>query len=269
MKNLSLIKFIKPTFISLTLLLVIQTGYSQTVANGTLEAWPPSCPYNTAPDDWTNFSTSLGPDQAGDCAGLVASYEGDSHMNLVWSSAGLREGAKQAMSGLIIGDTYNINFYAINDQGLYASAGSVILDFYHNSTVVFSTPELFSEGPWTLYTASFIALTETDTIGFQIAPGSVETSGSVGIDAVSIIETSGVTEILTTTAYSVYPNPTTGIVNFSGTFDVTLTDLTGKVIIEEQDVDVLDIHKLPRGLYFIRLTDENGQLIGVNKIQKE
>ena len=88
--------------LSIILLIVtIQTNIAQVINNPSFELWPTtSCPYNVAPTGWTNYSTSLGPDQAGTCAGTIVSQQGNSHMNLVWyTGSALAEGARQLITG--------------------------------------------------------------------------------------------------------------------------------------------------------------------------
>jgi len=249
-----------PHFILTTLLFLTVTANSQTVINGDFELWPPACPYNVAPNSWTNFSNSLGPDQAGTCAGIVPSYTGISHMNLVWANYPLMEGAKQAMSGLTIGNVYQVSFYACHDQGLYAFTGSLFLDFYHNSTVIFSTPELFNLAPWTLYTANFTALTATDTIGFQIRAGTTNTSGSVGVDAVSIGLETSVAPDLSEINFSLYPNPSNGIFTLQSDEEITSIEICntlGETIFNQQisksSNHLIDLSSQSKGIYFVKI----------------
>ncbi len=245
-----------------TLLLFTKSSKGQIITNPGFESWPPFCPYNVAPNGWINFSTSLGPDQAGTCAGMVTSFQGNSHMNLVWTNAGLREGTKQAISGLVVGETYNVKFYAIHDQGLYASNGSVILSFYHNSTLLFSTPELFSGGSWTPYNVSFTAISTIDTIGFQVEPGTTGTSGSVGVDADSTTLITNVTNIDQETEFNIYPNPFVDIFtlsflksNYQNKY-YSIQNLLGLTIVHQQELNSSNrivVKDLPKGVYILNL----------------
>lgn len=161
--------------------------HAQTIAEPGFENWPPNCPVNTAPNGWTNFSTSLGPDQAGSCAGTVVSYEGSSHMNLVWYSVtALEEGAAQVITGLAPGSTYEVSFYAIHNQGLYADLDPTKLQAFINGTTVLTTPDLVSGIPWALFSFTFVADSTAAELGFQVIAGSTGTTGCVGVDAVSI-----------------------------------------------------------------------------------
>ena len=247
----------------------------QVIVNGDFELWPAGCPYNVAPNGWTNFSTSLGPDQAGTCAGSVVSHQGNSHMNLVWySSNGLKEGATQMISGLTIGAVCEIEFYAINDQGLYSFGDPAILDFYVDSTVVFTTPELFSGGAWTAYTVSFTPTATSQKIGFRVKYGTSGTSGCVGIDAVSVLNPTGTEDISGERELRVYPNPfsTSATVQTDKTLNnamLTLYDAFGRQVLQMDNITgrsiTLQRENLATGVYSIRLTEGN-KLLATQRI---
>jgi hypothetical protein len=270
----------KQILIFVNLFIFISTSNGQVINSISFESWPPGCPYNVAPNGWTNFSTNLGPDQAGTCAGVVNSFQGSSHMNLVWSNSGLREGAKQAITGLVTGGVYQVSFYAIHDRGLYADTGSVILDFYHNSTIVFSTPELFKGGSWTLYTATFTALATTDTIGFRVAPGLTGTSGSVGVDGDSTMNITSVNNILEDNEFKIYPNPFIGnisvVINKQNIKQTILTvkNILGQTVFNQQDnnlnstyTKVINLDFLSEGIYLFDIIVDGKRM--VKKIVKE
>lgn len=158
----------------------------QLLVNGDIELWIPGCPFNTAPDNWNNYSTSLGPDQAGSCAGTVAAQQGSSYMNLVWTDAGLREGAEQIVTGLVVGVMYKVSFYATNSNGLYAATGPGLVDVQLDQSSIYTTPEMSAGGGWSQYEVEFTATATSHTIGFQVVNGSTNTSGSVGVDEVFV-----------------------------------------------------------------------------------
>lgn len=65
----------------------------------------------------------------------------------------------------------------------------------------------------------------------------------------------------TTTGRWVYPNPTDGLLNlrfnYSGKFDLRLTDLSGRTILEETHMNtgtmVMDLRGIPSGIYFLQI----------------
>ena len=237
---------------------------AQTIVNADFEQWNGNCPYNTIPTGWTNFSTSLGPDKAGNCTGSVAPFSGDAHMNLVWySSTGLIEGATQTISGFTIGTTYDLAFQAINDQGLYSFGAPVFCEVYVNGNVIFTTPELFDGGAWTAYTASFVATNDTMTIGFKVKNGLSGTSGSLGIDAVSFLNLMGNKASDMNKDITIFPCPMNELMHiklpdpFKYFCKITLYNNLGEnVYAQMSNVDqpefVLDVAQLTKGIYFVQ-----------------
>lgn len=67
----------------------------------------------------------------------------------------------------------------------------------------------------------------------------------------------------------VYPNPTNQIVNFSDQANVQLTNVSGQIVASRKSVNRLDLRELPAGIYFVLLTDNNGQVLKRGKIVKE
>lgn len=187
-------------------LLAATTAQAQLWANGGFELWTGACPTNTAPDSWTNYSTGLGPDEAGTCAGTVTAREGDSYMNLVWINSGLQEGASQSVTGLTIGKEYRITFYAVNSNGLYANPGDCAVEVHQNSLSIFSTGNLTPGGTWTPYSVTFTAVAPSETFAFRVVPGTSGTSGSAGVDEASVTEVVGVRDAMMHRV-TAYPNP--------------------------------------------------------------
>ena len=67
---------------------------------------------------------------------------------------------------------------------------------------------------------------------------------------------------------SVYPNPTTDMLNFTEEIaTATLYSIEGKVILDKKNVNKIDISNLANGMYLIYLTDKMGNK-GFQKIQK-
>ncbi len=68
---------------------------------------------------------------------------------------------------------------------------------------------------------------------------------------------------------SVYPNPTKNQINFSIQTNLQLTNLIGQIVADSKNVSTFDLSAQPTGIYFLILTDNNGQVIQRNKIVKE
>lgn len=66
----------------------------------------------------------------------------------------------------------------------------------------------------------------------------------------------------------VFPNPATSVVNIESSISVSakLTDLTGRVVFEANEAKTINVSSLSSGIYLISLSDTNGNLIKVEKI---
>lgn len=109
---------------------------------------------------------------------------------------------------------------------------------------------------------------------YQILANGVLISGiEGGAFGASDIRKFGVVTTLSNTQFesntiSVYPNPTSGIltINTENNVDVSITDITGKVVFTKNNVsknDAINLTGLQKGVYFAKLTAE-----GINEIKK-
>jgi hypothetical protein len=78
-----------------------------------------------------------------------------------------------------------------------------------------------------------------------------------------------ITKIAIESRFVVFPNPTAGVVFFSETENVYLTNLMGQVLVSKTNVNFLDISAQPRGLYFLTFTNKLGQVLQRSKLVKE
>ena len=67
------------------------------------------------------------------------------------------------------------------------------------------------------------------------------------------------------TAILSYPNPTTSTINLSELSNITLNDLSGKLLLEEKNTNQLDISALPAGIYFLHFGEKTKQTFKVIK----
>jgi hypothetical protein len=75
----------------------------------------------------------------------------------------------------------------------------------------------------------------------------------------------GISDINESTAILAYPNPTTGNIYLSEPANITLTDLSGNLLLEEKNTNQLDISALPAGMYFLHFGENNNQIVKVIK----
>jgi hypothetical protein len=62
-----------------------------------------------------------------------------------------------------------------------------------------------------------------------------------------------------------YPNPTTGTIYLSEPGNISLSDLSGKLLLEQKNTNQLDISALPAGMYFLHFVENNNQIVKVIK----
>ena len=75
----------------------------------------------------------------------------------------------------------------------------------------------------------------------------------------------GISNINESNAPMFYPNPTSGMIYLSEQSNITLIDLSGKLLLEEKNTTQLDLSSLPAGMYFLRVGENNNQLFKVIK----
>lgn len=68
---------------------------------------------------------------------------------------------------------------------------------------------------------------------------------------------------------AVYPNPAKDLINFSEVVTIQLASVIGQILNSQKSVSFLDLSKQTAGIYFITITDSNGQVLQRSKIIKE
>lgn len=76
-------------------------------------------------------------------------------------------------------------------------------------------------------------------------------------------------EIAQKNIITLYPNPAKGHVALSNNCNVRVMDITGKVILAQENTNNIDLTTQPAGIYFITLTNDQGELIQHSKLVKE
>ena len=66
----------------------------------------------------------------------------------------------------------------------------------------------------------------------------------------------------------VHPNPTSSVLFLSELCNIKLTDITGKILMENQNRNSIDLTNQPKGIYYILISEENGKHIQRNKVVK-
>ncbi len=75
----------------------------------------------------------------------------------------------------------------------------------------------------------------------------------------------GISDINESNPPMFYPNPTTGTIYLSDPANISLSDLSGKLLLQEKNTNQLDLSALPAGMYFLSFGENNNQLVKVIK----
>jgi hypothetical protein len=66
-------------------------------------------------------------------------------------------------------------------------------------------------------------------------------------------------------AISAYPNPTTGTIYLSELGNIALSDLSGKLLLEQKNTNQCDLSAFPAGMYFLNFGENNQHTFKVTK----
>jgi len=95
-------------------------------------------------------------------------------------------------------------------------------------------------------------------------------AGCFGVSEVPVvINTLGLSS-LSKNGIQVYPNPTERLIEISGNqlMELTIKDLSGKIIVSKDRTTKLDLSNIAAGIYLLEVRNENHELVGVEKITK-
>ncbi|WP_418637798.1 T9SS type A sorting domain-containing protein [Winogradskyella sp.] len=124
---------------------------------------------------------------------------------------------------------------------------------------------------------SFFAQSNPDLICIQVDDENYSTTNwfnqeDFGFDPQTSFSencTIGIKENILSSSIKIYPNPTKDQVYFSKEVNVQLSSITGQVLANLKNIAMMDLSKQATGIYFLTITDFNGQILQRSKIIKE
>lgn len=70
----------------------------------------------------------------------------------------------------------------------------------------------------------------------------------------------GIEDENNTTSITIFPNPVSETLYFSESGDIIITDISGKIIVQALDKQLVDVSSFNSGIYIVQFKNENGQL---------
>jgi uncharacterized protein YjiK len=147
-------------------------------------------------------------------------------------------------------------FITNNDPWLEMAKGFTYYQWYRNGTVI-AGANIYKY--FTATSGSYFAeitdkngcISYSDTVKIEKAPTSIMGNAS-GTDL------------------NIYPNPAKNVVFIESAtpVNVTVSDMIGKVVFEGRNVQKVDLGNMSAGTYLFRISDENNQLISIEKVVK-
>ncbi len=155
---------------------------------------------------------------------------------------------------------------------------SVTVNNLPTPTISFSGTSLVTAGSyaayqWFINSSAIIGATNSSYMPYANGIYRVRTSDAIGCSGYSNavqISRVGISQV-SKAEVKVYPNPATDVVNIESGIPVRaiVTSIEGKVMMDINQAGRIDISNLAGGLYIIKLYDEHGEMIMVQKLIKE
>ncbi len=263
-------------FISLSFL---REAYTQSFVNPSLEFWgaPDTCYVNTAPNDWSDYSSSggAGMDKIDFllCPTTRPSNTTDGNkcgrMNGGTSSG---EGMYQEILGFIVDSLYNLSFDYVGSNYLGNFSGQNQIHLFIDDIDVGQTP-IFNttDSLWNTYNFNFTATQLTHKIGIRLYKVSGLTANAA-VDNFQLVlnnSTSINQYEVNENNVRLYPNPNNGTFtiehNLNGNnYVLEIVDVMGNTvhheIITNGNQQKIETKQLSSGIYFVKILNQQQQV---------
>jgi hypothetical protein len=193
--------------------------------------------------------------------------------NLTWIANPIGCGVVNPMSLTILsplgGETWKSND-GRNDTVKWNSSGVdvVIIQLLKNDTAVEKFAEVLATTNFYVVPDSLLTpFNEGQVYKIKLTASNFKPLVSTSPAVFSIERSTGVGELLSSSALSVYPNPSNGLVSVdiskltTGSANLVIMDITGRVILEKNMQTSTHINLTQQGIYFVKLQTENGSVV--------
>ncbi len=142
----------------------------------------------------------------------------------------------------------------------------------HTGTSLVSTSS-YAKYQWFINSSAITGATNMSYVPYANGIYRVRVSDAIGCSGYSnAIQITGVgVAQLNKDNVAVYPNPVKDILNIESPMPLhaVVTGIEGKVVVDEKRVQKIDLGKLAAGMYILKLYDDEGEMIIVQKLIKE
>jgi hypothetical protein len=137
---------------------------------------------------------------------------------------------------------------------------------------VLSTDNIYTSYSWLWYNQSIVNANNYTYTALQNGDYTVLVSdmyGCMGVSDAYTITSLNIGSVLVD-AVKVYPNPTQDVVHIEAPVkvNIVLVSTEGKTVLQQNNASVIDVTAIASGIYMLRITDSQGQLIKVERLVK-
>ncbi len=137
---------------------------------------------------------------------------------------------------------------------------------------ILSTDDTFSSYQWYLNDSIIVGANADTLIAFQPGYYTVQVTNETGCSGFATIWyiPEGVGNLNLAAHVNMYPNPATTSVSIDAPIpvDIEISDMAGMQLLHLKKAKQADISRLAAGVYLVKITDTNGQLLKVEKLLK-
>ena len=145
---------------------------------------------------------------------------------------------------------------------------------YNSSTETFSTGTYYLTYQWYL---SGVLVPGANSYNFSVFDNDIvtvvvtDTFGCRGTSVPYNMHTIGIQTPVASNSIAIRPNPASGWVHIESpvTVKAVITSIVGKIVLEQQNVEDIDVSQLTSGMYLISLFDNAGNKLKTEKLVKE
>jgi hypothetical protein len=140
--------------------------------------------------------------------------------------------------------------------------------------IVFSTTTTYASYQWLLNSVPILGATSQTYTAVANGTYRVKVKDANGCESFSdpeFLYDLGVhSTVNVASQIKLYPNPTDGVVHIDAPINVQIVvrDYTGKIVIETENTNLVDLSNFADGMYMVFLNDLNGNFLKVEKLMK-